>query len=636
MSSSVLLVHPPKTWRDDIGTDKAASAKEAASLIENQPYACVAIFTGQEKDGAVIDLLKLIENRKPSPQTVLVVDPKQKNLLANWLEAHTPLRVVLEQNLGDLVTALQTAIERHHLASQESDRLQLVREQNERLRALNRELETRVGKRQKSLERAKTKLLATNRQIETLHAATLSIHKARSLGELENSLTEALKLHLGVSATRIRFQSQSALTAATKGHAFHEPLVLNGVTIGELVVLRPDSSRFNEPEIDLLHQIADAVALGVDRLAKLEQAEVLKQQWQTTFDSISEPLCLTDAQFRILRTNRTFATSVRHEFRELMGKNCFEVFFDVKSADEFFSLGRTFKVRRNRWDGHHSRTFDVTVQPLKFESMDGEVVLVFFRDITARLQMERQLLESSKMAELGLIGSSIAHELNNPLGGMLSFIQLIRMDLKGGEPYNEDVLEMERAANRCRDIVQNLLGFARKGDASDKRIVDLKDILHQALRITDLQTRSQGIEMNVKTPAESLPLMAQSNQLTQAVCNLVQNSADAVLEKRRSNARSEGRISIRLTGDAKNYLMEITDTGVGIAPEVQAKIFNPLFSTKATNANSGLGLTIAYRIISEHGGSLEIASQPGVGTTARIAFPRPDLGDQPRIFDSKI
>lgn len=635
MNSSVLLVHPPESWRDDLGAEKAATSQAAAARLSARAYACVAVFTGKEPDGDVLALLKQIQTQNPPPQTVLIVDPQQKDLLANWLEAHTPLRVVLEQNLGDLVTALQTAIERHHMASQESDRLQLVREQNERLRHLNRELETRVEKRQKSLERAKAKLLVTNRQIETLHAATLAIHKARSLGELESSLTTALKLHLGVSATRIRFRAQSVLTTS-RGHAFHEPLTLNGVTIGELVVLRPDSSRFNEQEIDLLHQIADAVALGVDRLAKLEQAEVLKQQWQTTFDSISEPLCLTDSQFRIVRTNRTFATSVGKEFRDLMGKNCFEVFFDLSSAEEFFALGRTFKVRRNRWDGHNSRSFDVTVQPLKFESVDGEVVLVFFRDITSRLQMERQLVESSKMAELGLIGSSIAHELNNPLGGMLSFIQLIRMDLKGDEPYHGDILEMERAAVRCRDIVQNLLGFARKGDISDKRVVDLKDILNQALRITDLQTRSQGIEMNVESPGGDFPLMAQSNQLTQALCNLVQNSAEAVLEKRRANARAEGRISIRLTSDANKYLLEIVDTGVGIAPEVQAKIFNPLFSTKATDGNSGLGLTIAYRIISEHGGSLEIASQPGVGTTARIAFPRPDLDGQAQVFDSKI
>ena len=635
MNSSVLLVNAPGSWHDDLGANKAADAQAAREALKNRPYACVAVFTGSQSDQDICALLELIASQNPGPKTVLIVDPKQKAELARWLRIHTPLRVVLDRNLGDLVTALQAAIERHHLESQENDRLQLVQEQNASLRQLNRELESRVEKRQKSLERAKARLLITNRKIETLHAATLAIHKARSIGELENSLTDALKLHLGVTATRIRFQAQSALTSSMAGNALHEPLILSGATIGELVILKPTSLTFSEDEIDLLHQIADAVALGVDRLSKLEQAEVLKQQWQTTFDSISEPLCLTDAQFRILRTNRTFATSVNREYRNLIGQNCFEVFFDLKNAEEFFALGPTFKVRRNRWDGHHSRSFDVAVQPLKFESFDGEVVLVFFRDITSRLQLERQLVESSKMAELGLIGSSIAHELNNPLGGMLSFIQLIRMDLKGNEPYRDDILEMEKAANRCRDIVQHLLGFARKGDIADRRSVDLREILNQALRITDLQTRSQGIEMKIEMPEESLPLTAQPNQLSQALCNLVQNATEAVLEKRRANPRAEGRISIRLVSGKEKYLMEISDTGVGIAPEVQAKIFNPLFSTKGTNLNAGLGLTIAYRIISEHGGSLEISSQPGVGTTAKIAFARPDLVTSPQVFDSK-
>ncbi len=636
MNSTVLLVNAPSNWRDDIGADKAAGAKKAEEVLSSRAYACVAIFTKAQRDQDISSLLELIGSLAQSPKTVLIVDPYQKQELARWLRISTPFRVVLEQNLSDLVTSLQAAIERHHLESQENDRLQLVQDQNTKLRTLNFELESRVEKRQKSLERARSRLIVTNRKIETLHAATLAIHKARSIGELENSLTDALQLHLGVTATRIRFQSQSVLTTSMAGNAFHEPLVLSGTTIGELIILKPNSLRFTEDEIDLLHQIAHAVALGVDRLSKLEQAEVLKQQWQTTFDSISEPLCLTDAQFKILRTNRTFATSVNMEYRDLIGQNCFEKFFDLKSAEEFFALGPTFKVRRNRWDGHNSRSFDVAVQPLKFESFDGEVVLVFFRDITSRLQLERQILESSKMAELGLIGSSIAHELNNPLGGMLSFIQLIRMDLKGKEPYHDDILEMEKAANRCRDIVQHLLGFARKGDISDRRVVDLRDVLNQALRITDLQTRSQGIEMKIEMPEESMPLTAQSNQLSQALCNLVQNAAEAVLEKRRANARAEGRITIRLVPQKENYSMEIIDTGVGIPPEVQAKIFNPLFSTKGTNLNAGLGLTIAYRIISEHGGNLEISSQPGVGTTAKLAFPRPDLVTSPQIFDSKI
>lgn len=636
MNSSVLLVGAPLDWRDDLGAEKTPSTSLACDRIRSQSYACIAIFTASQPPQQVLTLLELLHSQTAPPETVLVVKSDADDWLGRWLVTHRPVRVVRAENLQDLPTALQVAVERHHLHSQERDRLRLMEEQNQRLRHLNQELERRVEKRQKSLLRAKEKLLVTNRQIEVLQGVTLAIHKARSIGELENSLTEALRSHLAVSATRIRFRSQSTLTASLPPHTLHQTLTLNGLALGELLILGLPTSDLNESDQALLEQIGEAVALGVDRLAKLEEAEVLKHQWQTTFDSISEPLCLTDSQFRILRTNRAFAEAVGKPYRELTGRNCFAEFFDPSEVQDFFALGATFKVRRHRWEGHHAQSFEVNVQPLHFDSPDGEVVLVLFRDITTRLQLERQLLESSKLAELGLIGSSIAHELNNPLGGMLSFIQLVRMDLKENETLVSDIQEMESAALRCRDIVQNLLGFARRGSSSDRKLCDLKDVLNQALRITELQTRSLGIEMKTQLCADALPLLAQSNQLSQAFCNLMQNSTEAILEKRRADPRAPGQIEVHLHDQGQTYLLEIRDTGTGIAPEVQDKIFNPLFTTKGSPLNSGLGLTIAYRIIVEHRGRLEITSQPGVGTTARISFQRPDLPMSSQVFDPKI
>jgi two-component system, NtrC family, sensor kinase len=471
-----------------------------------------------------------------------------------------------------------------------------------------------------------------NAGLNTLQVATLAVHRARSLVDLESSLKSVLSETIPLSYVRIRFPSQSAIPGA-----HHQALSISGKTIGELVIVPSLERPLGKADLELLRQLSETTALAVDRLIKIEQAEVLKAQWQATFDSILEPLCLTDSQYRILRMNRTFSTAVNMEFRELVNKNCFEVFFDKSRVPEFFALGPSFKVARNRWNGQESRAYEITVQPLKFESFDGEVVLVLFRDITEIKALERQVLESSKMAELGLIGSSIAHELNNPLGGMLSFIQLIRMGLKGSEAYGSDVHEMESAAQRCREIVQHLLGFARKGDVTDRRPIDLREILEQTVQITSLQTRSQGIQVKLDLPDEPVQLNAQSNQLTQSLCNLMQNATDAILERRKSETAAPAKIDIQLRSGPREAVLEIRDTGVGIAPEVQKKIFNPLFSTKPANmGTSGLGLTIAYRILSEHLGRLEILSQPGVGTSAKITFTLPDLSTESQEFDGKI
>ena len=633
MSSAVLLVATPGDWRNDFDNEKVESFELAMKRLGEQEWGGIVLFTAQQKPQQVLKLLQLIKMQNHVPAIVLVVPDLESSEIWPWLKELTPLRLV---TLASAPAAIATLIEHCQLQTQEKQRRRLVTEQNYSLQQLNRDLETRVVRRQKSLTRARERLLITNQHIETLHAATLAIHRARALGELENSLCEALRLHLKVTAIRIRFRAQSTLTHANAIDAFFEPLTLSGTTIGELAVFPQAGYHFSESDVDLLHQIAEAVALGVDRLAKLEQAEILKQQWQATFDSISEPLCLTDANFNILRTNHSYAKLINRDFKSVLNKNCFSEFFDTKTANELNRLGRSFNVRHNRWVHDTPFTYEISAQPLHFESLQGEVTLVLFRDISSRLQIERQLLESSKMAELGLIGSSIAHELNNPLGGMLSFIQLIRMGLKGDEVYNEDIVAMEVAAQRCREIVQQLLGFARKSDAHDRSQVDLRDILRQALNISELQTRSQGILVEVHSPEQTLPLQAQTNQLSQALCNLVQNAAEAILEKRRQDPRAMGKIEIHLQAKDRGYLLEIHDTGIGIAPEVQDKIFNPLFSTKASGVNAGLGLTMAYKIISEHGGKLEISSQPGVGTTAKIAFQSLDLSAHSQVFDSKI
>lgn len=637
MSTAVLLVCAPLDWANDFGNEKADSLKQAMQMVREQSWGGLVIFTANQKPEQVQALLELSQQQATVPAFVFAVPSMEATEIWSWLKIVTPLRLVATSSTANVAAAIATLMEHSQLQAQEEQRSRLVAEQNYSLQQLNRDLEVRVERRQRSLSRARERLLITNQHIETLHAATLAIHRARALGELENSLCEALRLHLKVSAIRIRFRSQSTLMHAnTQGEAFFETLTLSGVTIGELAVFPQPGHRFSEPDLNLLHQTAEAVALGVDRLSKLEQAEVLKQQWQATFDSISEPLCLTDASFNILRTNRSYAKVIGKEFKDVMNKNCFSEFFDAKTAAELSRLGRTFNVRHNRWVQDTPHTYEISAQPLHFESLQGEVTLVLFRDISSRLQIERQLLESSKMAELGLIGSSIAHELNNPLGGMLSFIQLIRMGLKGDEIYADDIHAMETAAQKCREIVHQLLGFARKSDSSDRHEVDLREVVRQALNISEIQTRSQGISVEVRSPAVALPFNAQTNQLSQALCNLVQNSAEAILEKRRQDPRAMGKINIHLQNLDDSYLLEIHDTGIGIAPEVQDKIFNPLFSTKASGVNSGLGLTMAYKIISEHGGKLEISSQPGVGTTAKIVFQSLDLHRDSQVFDSKI
>jgi signal transduction histidine kinase len=219
----------------------------------------------------------------------------------------------------------------------------------------------------------------------------------------------------------------------------------------------------------------------------------------------------------------------------------------------------------------------------------------------------------------------MAHELNNPLGGMLSFLQLIRMDLSQIDPLRPDIVAMEEAALRCRDIILNLLGFARRQELEDMANIDLMEVVHRSIKLIELQSKSKGIQIRLKARTGPLPLKASPNALSQAICNLLQNSIEAIAEKMESEPLFPGEIQIEIHTEGQHYQIRITDNGLGIRSEHLSQVFTPLFTTKDPMTNSGLGLTLAYTIIQEHQGSLEILSQKGSGTSAILSLPRLEM-----------
>lgn len=278
-------------------------------------------------------------------------------------------------------------------------------------------------------------------------------------------------------------------------------------------------------------------------------------------------------------------------------------------------------IRLSKGEGLQKRDYEVVYQSLGFELEGRDAKLLIFRDITEQLRLERRILESSKLAEIGTIASSIAHELNNPLGGMLSFVQLIRNDLKPEDPLFKDIIAMEEATLRCRDIIRNLLGFARLRQTQALEPMDLRDAVERAVKLVELQSRSKGIQLQVSGRDQEARINGELNSLSQALCNLLQNSIDAVVERMQVEEGFSGAIRIELAHEQGQYRVSVSDNGLGIRPEHESQVFTPLFTTKDSETNAGLGLTVAYSIIRDHAGELEIISQAGSGTTAVITVP---------------
>ena len=233
---------------------------------------------------------------------------------------------------------------------------------------------------------------------------------------------------------------------------------------------------------------------------------------------------------------------------------------------------------------------------------------------------QRQVLHMEKMASLGKLSATVAHEINNPLTGVLTYARLVERELVAQPlpaPVREELGRYLKLAQqeciRCGDIVRNLLVFARR-TGSSMAMVDINEIVDRSLMLIRHHREIRGISLRSERLDGDAAMRADGGQIQQALVALLVNAVEAMTDG--------GELSVRLTADAERIRIAIGDTGIGIPPEVRSLIFEPFFSTKEHESGVGLGLAVVYGIVTRHGGTIEVDSEPGVGTTFHLELPR--------------
>lgn len=226
-------------------------------------------------------------------------------------------------------------------------------------------------------------------------------------------------------------------------------------------------------------------------------------------------------------------------------------------------------------------------------------------------RLQDELVQAAKMSSIGRLAAGVAHELNNPLGGILLYSDLLQEDTAEDDPRRSNVCKIADLAARCRKIVMSLLDFARPAPPSEFK-VDVNSVLKSTLSVLEAQERFKSIE-TVWHLAERLPvLVADPAQFQQAFTNVVMNAVEAM--------EGGGGLTIETAPTEKGdgVVVRIRDTGDGIPEKDMAHLFEPFFTTK--DDGTGLGLAITYSIVERHNGSIEIESRPGEGTTFIITL----------------
>jgi len=261
----------------------------------------------------------------------------------------------------------------------------------------------------------------------------------------------------------------------------------------------------------------------------------------------------------------------------------------VKSSDEIGSL---------------TRSFNIMSKSLKEN------------DDLLKERTRLQLTHSERLAALGRLAAGVAHEINNPLTGVLTFAHILHRDAPEDSQQKEDLQTIIEATDRCKTIVQGLLRFSRHNEPQ-RTLTDLNDILRRALNLTQNQaTISQASiveEMDLNLPQ----LVIDPNQIQEVAVNVIVNAIDAM--------PNGGNLTVRTRSVSENGVewaeLEISDTGSGIPQENLDRIFDPFFTTKKSGKGTGLGLAVSYGIVMEHGGEMNVSSEIGRGTIITVRLP---------------
>ena len=229
-----------------------------------------------------------------------------------------------------------------------------------------------------------------------------------------------------------------------------------------------------------------------------------------------------------------------------------------------------------------------------------------------RLKLHNQLLHADRLATIGMLAAGVAHELNEPLGNILGFAQLAKKCPGVPASAEQDIGKIESASLHAREIIQKLLVFARQAQPNKTRI-NLNQVVEDGLYFFEARCVKEGIEL-VRLLSANLPdITADTAQLNQVLVNLVVNALQSM--------PGAGKITVQTRFCDHNVYLIVEDTGDGMSNDVQDKIFVPFFTTKDVGHGTGLGLPVVYGIVTSHGGSINVNSEPGCGTRFEIQLP---------------
>ncbi len=343
---------------------------------------------------------------------------------------------------------------------------------------------------------------------------------------------------------------------------------------------------------------------------------------QALFDGVTDGLYIVEPNWQLAAVNQGRAKQVPAQVLDLINKTCFQALYNRQGPCTHCQVANSFAsgrgghwVERRRQTGGRFAEWELATYPIFDGPGNACQIIIFRREVTERRQLEASLAQAEKLAAVGQLAAGVAHEINNPLTAIIANAQFLTEDLSPDEETHQSAELIVRAGERAARVVRRLLDFARREELK-RRPMDINASLREALTLLSTQLSASHIQVITNLETELPTITASADHIQGIWLNLLINARDAL-----SSKSGERIIQVHSRLNQEHIEIIITDNGPGISPEQLPHIFHPFYTTKAPGQGTGLGLSTSYLSIEQHGGRINVISEPGQGTAFTVRLP---------------
>jgi two-component system, NtrC family, sensor kinase len=403
------------------------------------------------------------------------------------------------------------------------------------------------------------------------------------------------------------------------------PLFERSAVTGILLLGSRLDAAYAQAELNFVQHLADQLAISMQNARLYKQVSRAKKEWEETFQAVTDPIFLIDTDYNVLLHNGRLPLGMSNFWNRAVSNKCFAKLKGYQEPCPNCPIG---EIRQDgkpvfqRWNNGEGEFLELSYYPVLNEEKQLSAVTIIMKDVTTKLKMEAQLVQSAKMVALGVMAAGVAHELNSPMTVIIGTAQMLARDLQQEDEHEkaEALGDIINCGLRCKRIIQNLLTFSRQ-DKAPVEAVDLNSEAERVLNMIQYQINRDQIAVIGDFDAELPRMNANGPQIQQVLTNFLINARDALSEADRKEKVITVSTAVRLEGERRWAVLSVLDNGIGIAPEDLPKIFLPFYTSKEASKGTGLGLSVSIGIAESHNGRIEVDSRLGQGSCFRLVLP---------------